>query len=128
MEDIMKKFIAVIAVMVAFEGMAFAAGKIPTTTMGGKAFTFKPSSNVDVTYYTTNAGTSTAGTVNTNYVANSKNKSGNRLFSSSNNTSNLWYLEDDAWKGKDVAGTTKEVTAFDAAADSDYTGANWSSQ
>ncbi|WP_306532701.1 hypothetical protein [Geobacter sp.] len=125
----MKKFIAVIAVMIALEGMAFAAGKIPTTTMGGKAFTFKSSSNVDVTYYTTNAATNTAGTVNTDYVANTKNTSGNRLFSSSNNTSNLWYQEDNDWKGKDVAGTTKAIADFSKGKDSDYDAAGgWSSQ
>jgi len=126
----MKKFIAVIAVMIAFEGMAFAAGKIPATTMGGKAFTFKPSSNVDVTYYTNNAGANATGTINTNYVANTKNQSGNRLFSSSNNTSNLWYQEKDTWKGGKIADCdTKEVKTYDAAADSDYAAAGgWSSQ
>lgn len=122
----MKKIIAIIVLMIAFEGMAFATGKIPTTTMGGKPFTFKPSSNVDISYYTTNAGTSTAGTVNVNYVANSKNTSGNRIYSTSNNTSNMWYKEDDAWKGKDVAGTTAALTDPAAAADTNYSG--WSSQ
>lgn len=122
----MKKIVAIVAVMMALEGMAFAAGKIPATTMGGKTFTFKPSTNVDVAYYTTNGATSTAGTVNTNYVANTKNSSGNRIFSSSNNTSNIWFKENDSWKGTNVAGTSAAITDPAAAADTNYSG--WSSQ
>lgn len=120
MEDIMKKITTVIAVMIALEGMA-CAGNIPTKTMGGKDFTFKQSSNVSITYYTTNAATTPA--VNTDYVTNTKNGAGNRLYSSSNNTSNIWYKEDDTWKGKDVAGTGAEMKTI---GNSDYSG--WSSQ
>lgn len=92
------------------------AGGIPTTTVGGKTFTFKPSNNVTTTYYV-DAATSAQ-----NYTVNAKNTAGNRAYSSSNMTSNIWFQENDAWKGK-IVSDAAEVTD---AGESTYSG--WSSQ
>nr|6VK9_1 Chain 1, Geopilin domain 2 protein [Geobacter sulfurreducens]6VK9_3 Chain 3, Geopilin domain 2 protein [Geobacter sulfurreducens]6VK9_5 Chain 5, Geopilin domain 2 protein [Geobacter sulfurreducens]6VK9_B Chain B, Geopilin domain 2 protein [Geobacter sulfurreducens]6VK9_D Chain D, Geopilin domain 2 protein [Geobacter sulfurreducens]6VK9_F Chain F, Geopilin domain 2 protein [Geobacter sulfurreducens]6VK9_H Chain H, Geopilin domain 2 protein [Geobacter sulfurreducens]6VK9_J Chain J, Geopilin len=104
------------------------AGKIPTTTMGGKDFTFKPSTNVSVSYFTTNGATSTAGTVNTDYAVNTKNSSGNRVFTSTNNTSNIWYIENDAWKGKAVSDSDVTALGTGDVGKSDFSGTEWKSQ
>jgi len=107
-----KKIIAIAAFVLAMNGIAFAAGKIPS----GGTFTFKPSTNVDMTYHVDLAGNAQA------YTANSKNTAGNRVFSSSNATSNIWYKEDTAWKGKDIANSAEMATP----GESTYSG--WSSQ
>lgn len=127
MEEIMKKIIVLAAAMLALQGIAFAGG-IPTTTMGGKAFTFKQSTNVSVSYFTTNGSTATAGTVNTDYAVNTKNSSGNRVFTSTNNTSNIWYQEDDAWKGLTVTGTGVPSLGATDVGKSDFSGTDWKSQ
>ncbi|BDV43136.1 hypothetical protein GURASL_20590 [Geotalea uraniireducens] len=125
----MKKTVLVIGAIIALEGIAFAAGKIPTATMSGKAFTLKPSSNVEVSYYTTNGTTNAAGTINTNYIANTKNISGNTVFSSSNNTSNIYYQENDDWKGKTLAESGVAMTDPTKTTDTDYANAGgWSSK
>ena len=119
----MKKIIALTVITLAVAGTAFAGG-IPSTTMGGKAFTFKQSSNVGIVY-DTDGGTAT-GVINVNYALNTKNQSGNRVFSSSNQTSNVWYQEDDAWKGKAITDSAvTKVATPGSAADANYTG--WSS-
>lgn len=125
----MKKIIALSAAVVAMQGIAFAGG-IPTTLMkGDKPFTFKPSSNVEISYYTDNSSTKSDTTVNTNYIANSKNTSGNRIFSTSSNTSNIYYQENDAWKGLKLADTTKEMSDPTKTTDAEYKNAGgWSSQ
>ena len=122
----MKKTLIISAAIIAVTaGTSFAAGKIPTTTIGTKPFTFKQSSNVEISYWTTNGATAAPATPNVNYVANSKNASGNRVFSSSNNTSNVWYQENDAWKGSTIAATGKEMKTPASNTDTDYAG--WSS-
>lgn len=125
MEDIMKKVIALIAALAAMPAMAF-AGNIPTKTMGDKDFTFKPSTNVSVSYFTT-GGTST-GVVNTDYAVNTKNSSGNRVFTSTNNTSNIWYIEKDEWKGKTVSDSGVTALGTGDVGKSDFSGTEWKSQ
>lgn len=124
----MKKIITIVAMLLAMQGIAIAAGNIPTTTMGGKDFTFKPSTNVSVSYFTTNGATSTAGTVNTDYAVNTKNSSGNRVFTSTNNTSNIWYIENDAWKGKAVSDSDVTALGTGDVGKSDFSGTEWKSQ
>lgn len=126
MEEVMKKIIAIVAAVLAVQGIAIAGG-IPTTTMGGKSFTFNPSTNVSVSYFTTNGSTAT-GVTNTDYAVNTKNSSGNRAFTSTNNTSNIWYIENDDWKGKPI--TDSSVTALGTGdiGKSDFSGTDWKSQ
>ena len=86
----MKKIILTAASLLALSGVAFAGG-IPVAS-GTVKFTFKPSNNVGSTYFVDGG--------NQNYVANTKHAAGNRIYSSSNNTSNVWYKESDAYKGE----------------------------
>lgn len=122
----MKKIITIVATLLAMQGIAVAEGGIPTKTMGDKAFTFKPSTNVSVSYFTT-GGTST-GVVNTDYAVNTKNSSGNRVFTSTNNTSNIWYIENDAWKGKAVSDSDVTALGTGDVGKSDFSGTEWKSQ
>lgn len=124
----MKKIITIVATLLAMQGIAVAEGGIPTKTMGGKDFTFKPSTNVSVSYFTTNGATSTAGTVNTDYAVNTKNSSGNRVFTSTNNTSNIWYIEKDEWKGKTVSDSGVTALGTGDVGKSDFSGTEWKSQ
>ena len=112
-----KKLLSLVAFALLIEGAAF-AGNIPTTTAGGAQFTFKASNNVGMDYIVDSTTAAQA------YTINAKNVAGNRVFSSSNNTSNIWYKEDNAWKGKPV--TDSAVTKSTTAGDSTYSG--WSSQ
>jgi len=122
----MKKIITIVATLLAMQGIAVAEGGIPTKTMGDKAFTFKPSTNVSVSYFTT-GGTST-GVVNTDYAVNTKNSSGNRVFTSTNNTSNIWYIEKDEWKGKTVSDSGVTALGTVDVGKSDFSGTEWKSQ
>ncbi|RQW84306.1 MAG: hypothetical protein EHM79_14210 [Geobacter sp.] len=74
----MKRVILAAASIIALSGMAY-AGNIPTDS----SFTFKPSNNVGSSYFEDDQ----------NYVANTKHAAGTRIYSSSNNTSNIWYKE-----------------------------------
>lgn len=102
-----KKLLLFSASALLLEGVAL-AGNLPTVHgPDSKPFTFKPSSNVDMSYYVD------ATTKAQNYTINAKNQAGNRVYSSSNNTSNIYYQEDDAWKGKKLGdtGVAEETTA-----------------
>jgi len=81
----MKKIILMLAVIALSATSYVHAGNIPTTLADGTTpFSFKGSNNVSITYY---ADTDPAQA----YVANTKHTSGDRVNSSSNNTSNIWY-------------------------------------
>ena len=82
------KIVAVIAFMMLLEGAAF-ANPWPT------GVSYKQSNNVDLDYYSNQQ----------NYTINSKHKAGNRVYSTSNNTSNIWYKESDTYKGQTLATT-----------------------
>ena len=96
-------------------GNAVAANGIPLFSAPGRPFSFAPSHNVTF-YYGVDATAM-------NYVVNSKSMAGDKLFSSSNNTSNIWYKDIDGWRGKSVVDCGVYMTT---AGQSDYS--NWSSQ
>jgi len=78
----MKKILFTIAIIAALTSSAFAAG-VPAAP-----FSFKPSNNVLIFYLTDGTGgTATA----QNYLINSVHKSGDREYSSTNQTSNIMY-------------------------------------
>lgn len=106
----MKRVILTAASIIAFSGLAHAGG-LPT----GTTFTFKPSNNVGASYFT-DAG-------NQNYVANTKHTAGHRVYSSSNNTSNVFYKENEEWKGKTL---TETAAGMQTAGESTYSG--WTSK
>ena len=104
----MKKIFLSIAVVVAFASIA-SAGNVLLTTV--TTLTFKPSAHV-VVFYQTDTGKQ-------NYCLNSKHDAGDKIYSSTNTTSALWYKTA-------VAGTA--ATAEDGITnpgESTYTG--WSS-
>lgn len=106
----MKKIILTTAVVLAMSSLAIAANVDITT----KGLTFKPSNNVTVSY--------AADTNQTNYVVNSKHTAGDRIFSSSNNVSAIFYKSG-------TAGTPLVVASEGSTTpgDSSY-GSGWSSQ
>lgn len=107
----MKRVILTAASIIAFSGVAYAGG-IPSSA----DFTFKPSNNVGSTYF--------VDTGNQNYVANTKHTAGNRIYSSSNNTSNVFYKESADYKGKLISEVSSDTNT--TAGDSTYSG--WTSQ
>ncbi len=107
----LKKLIAITALSIAVQGVAF-AGTLPTN------LTFKPSANVGIDYGTSGtAGTATA----QDYYIVTKHSSGDRIYASSNATSNIYFKRDDAWKGKTIAEITSGYTA-PGAGESTFTG------
>ena len=107
----LKKLIAIAAVSIAAQGVAF-AGALPT------GLTFKPSANVGTDYATSGtAGTATA----QDYYIVTKHSSGDRIFASSNATSNIYFKKDDAWKGKALSDNPANYTA-PTAGESTFTG------
>ncbi|MEI6207187.1 MAG: hypothetical protein WCP20_10415 [Desulfuromonadales bacterium] len=107
----MKKIIFAIAVIVATQGLAYAGTGVPAAP-----FTFKQSNNVAIYYAPSGTGgTSTAQA----YMVNSKHASGDRIYSTTNATSNIWYST--------VAVSTALTAAGVTAGDSTYA-STWSSQ
>ena len=104
----MKKTILVLSFIIAAASYSFAGTGAPT----GGTFTFKVSNNVSVAYYTDATTKAQA------YVANTTHSSGDRIYSSSNATSNIWY--------KVVTVGTAATTGTTTAGESTYSG--WSSQ
>ena len=109
----MKRVILTVASIIAFSGMAYAGG-IPLAA-GTFEFTFKPSNNVGSSYFVDGN--------NQNYVANTKHEAGNRVYSSSNNTSNIFYLEDADYKGQ-----TLDATGVEETTPGESTYGTWTSQ
>lgn len=109
----MKKILLMTASLLAFSAAAYAAN-VDLTTISG--LTFKPSANVTVSY----GGSNTQA-----YVVNSKHLAGDRLFSSSNATSKIWYNTSIA-KGTALAATGGETTSGQD--DAGYVAASWLSQ
>ena len=115
------KIIASVAFMFMFSSFAYAVTGIPLTTAGGKPFTFKLSNNVSINYTVDGTGQAAQ-----NYAVVTKNAAGNRLYASANNTSNIFYLEDDGNKGKDVDASTYTGGAKPSAGV--FVSAGWTSQ
>lgn len=109
----MKKAIFAVASIFVFSSLVYAGG-IPVASDTVK-FTFKPSNNVGMTYFTDDN--------KQNYVANSKHQAGNRLYSSSNNSSNIWFKESATYVGQAIASATGTMTT---PGESTYD--SWSSQ
>ena len=103
----MKKIILTIAALVALEGLALAGTGVPAAP-----FSFKPSNNVSVYYATDQANASGQA-----YLVNTRHSAGDRVYSSTNATSNIWY------KTATASGVGAEGLA---AGESVYSG--WSSQ
>lgn len=106
----MKKIILMAAAILAYTSLSFAANVDLTTVTG---LTFRPSANVKV-FYGKDTGSQ-------NYVLNSKHKAGDRTYSTSNNTSAIWYNTAIA-AGTDLTATGGITTP----GESTYSG--WSSQ
>ena len=118
-----KRILVAVTLVIMSAAGAYAAGTgIPafTDAAQSKAFTFKPSNNVTFYYNVDGSGGSTA----QNYIVNTKNAAGNRIFSSSNNSSNIWYKESDTYKGKTIADVNSDIMT--TVGESTY--GNWSSQ
>lgn len=106
----MKKIYLSLAVVLAFASIASAATSDISAVTG---ITFKPSSNVIVMY--------ASDTGKQNYVLDSKHTAGDKTFSTSNNTSTVWFTDTIA------AGTALTAGAgMQTPGESTYSG--WSSQ
>jgi hypothetical protein len=82
----MKKTFLTLVCLLAYASISIAGTGIPIFLKDGTTkFTFKQSNNVNFAYYTE------ATTAAQKYVANAKHSSGDRIYSSSNDTSNIWY-------------------------------------
>jgi hypothetical protein len=106
----MKKVLFVLAFVVALEGMSFAGTGAPAAP-----FTFKQSNNVSIEY--TVGGTGGTATAQS-YIVNTKHAAGDKVYSTSNATSNIWF--------KTVAVSLTASAGIQTAGESTYSG--WSSQ
>ena len=116
------KIFVVLSFVLLGAGTAFAgAGTTPTKTDDAqtKDFTFKPSNNVTVAY-SVDATTSAQ-----KYAAATKNKAGNRFFATSNDSSNIYYLEDPSYVGKDATDSVATTAVGSAGL---LTSTGWTSQ
>lgn len=113
----MKIVISAAILVMAMGGMAF-ADSLPDTS---DSFKYSLSSDVTFSYFTDG----TAGN-SVHYVMNSKNKAGNRLFSSTDVTSKIFYKEDDTnYPGKDMVDMgSYDMDTPGADETSDYTTGN----
>ena len=98
--------VAVVAVL-AVGGLAF-GGALPSNTN----FTYSPANNVYVDYV--------ADTGKMNFTISTKNHAGDRVYSTSNNTTAIWFQQNTAqWRGTTLASTNIAPTV---AGLSNYTG------
>ncbi|MEI6207184.1 MAG: hypothetical protein WCP20_10400 [Desulfuromonadales bacterium] len=103
----MKKTIIAIAGIVVLQGSAYAGTGVP-----GGQFTFRQSNNVSIYYDTSGTGgTPTA----QDYVVNSVHFSGNRIYSTTNATSNIWYKTIAVGSSASAAGVTVGQSTYDVA-------------
>jgi len=102
----MKKIIAAAALLIALQGVAFAAGA-SGTALQSTGIKFTPSNNVLV-FYNSDSTTSAQ-----SYTINGKHTAGDRTYSTSNQTSNIWYTSSTAGTQLDGSGgiTTAGATA-----------------
>lgn len=118
------KIIILLSFTLLVAATAFAgAGKEPSWTEDGntttKPFTFKPSTNITIAY-SVDATTSAQ-----KYAAVTKNKAGNRFFGSSNDSSNIYFVEADANIGKDATDNIATTAVGTAGV---LTSTDWKSQ
>ena len=59
-------------------------------------FSFNPANNVIIDYFTLSANPKV------DYTTAAKNTNGNRVYSTSNNTTSIWFQESNLWKGLDL--------------------------
>ena len=117
-----KKMIWAFALLLAMQGSAFAAltgVSIVTVTVDPNsiAFSFTPANNVIIDYNTLTANPKV------DYTTAAKNTNGNRVYSTSNNTTSIWFQESDDWKGVALTGTLTGITAYmTSVGQSTYTG------
>ena len=97
-----KKMIWAFALLLALQGSAYATltgVSIITEILDPNSivFSFNPANNVIIDYYTV-----LTANPKVNYTTASKNTNGNRVYSTSNNTTSIWFQESDDWKGLDL--------------------------
>jgi len=114
----MKKniFIGILILLMAclFSTYLFAAGWTNSTSN----IDFTPSQNVSIYW--------DSGTNQQNYAIGSKHTAGNRVYATTSATSNIYYQENDSWKG--TAGSSLSVTMPSAGAADNSTDFNgWDS-
>lgn len=110
-----KKIVFSIALLLLAQGMAFAAASAKNATeLQTTGIKFTPSNNVKVFYFSDTQ----------NYTINSKHKAGDRQYSTSNKTSNIWYTT--ATAGSEISASTTPTTTTGADA-ADY-GSGWTAQ
>ncbi|TSK08978.1 MAG: hypothetical protein FPO08_06680 [Geobacter sp.] len=78
----MKKIITAAALLLAMQGLAYAAGTLTGGPLSSTGISFTPSNNVKVFYFSDGQ----------NYTINSKHDAGDRKYSTSNKTSNIWWI------------------------------------
>jgi hypothetical protein len=106
--DMFKKIAALIAFALTVQGVAYAEAWPANVN-------YKQSNKVGIDYYSDDQ----------NFTINTKHEAGNRVYSTSNNTSNIFFKENDAWKGDTLAETSASDTTVTG--QSTY-GAGWTSQ
>lgn len=114
------KIIASLSFLLLVAGTAF-AGTTPLNTKDGDTsspFTFKQSNNVTIAYAV--GGTTSA----QKYAAASKNKAGDKFFSTSNDNSNIYFKQDTTYIGLDATNTV----ATTAVGTGVLTSTGWTSQ
>ena len=110
----MKKILAAAALLLAMQGLAYATMSGGALSSTGISFT--PSNNVKVFYFSDGQ----------NYTINSKHDAGDRKYSTSNKTSNIWWISATAGTALTASDTPTTVTGE---TDAGYVAATgWSAQ
>lgn len=114
-----KKLLLAISFALSMQALAF-AGSI--TAPAGTTFTFKPSANVTYDYYNDGA------TKPQGYTVATKHFSGDRLFAGTSKSSNIFFKEAEADKGKSVTEASTKISANLDYDDASFTANGWRSQ
>jgi len=114
----LRKIVAVVVIITALEGVALAATVMITTLTGSASgsFNFKPSKDVVMVYLNDGATSPQA------YTLSAKHTSGDRLYSASNISPNIWYKTDATTLAAGTALTTSTTGLPTVAGESVYTG------
>jgi len=101
MKKMLFMFFVIFGLLLSMQAMVFAVDiSTFTTDHAGNKFVFSPANNVYIDYVA-----ATAVPIQ-NFTITSKNVNGHRIFSTSNNTTSIWYQQQDGWKGTSLNGGT----------------------
>lgn len=110
----MKKICAAAALLLAMQGLAYAT--LSGGPLSSTGISFTPSNNVKVFYFSDGQ----------NYTINAKHDAGDRKYSTSNKTSNIWWIADTAGTALTASGVPTTVTGE---TDAEYVAlTGWSAQ